>query len=101
MTASEVIEKITSQATSFFEKATEFRFLLHALCIASYLELAFCGRHAAEVWSKQSAGLCRMNGRYPAVRNPLEISGACGRNFGALCRKVSVGCAPHAGGHEQ
>ncbi len=39
MIASEAIEKVTTQATSFFEKATEFRFLLHALCIASYLEL--------------------------------------------------------------
>lgn len=40
MTASEAIEKVTIQATSFFEKATEFRFFLHAFCIASYLELA-------------------------------------------------------------
>jgi hypothetical protein len=40
MTASEAIEKVTTQATSFFEKATEFRFFLHAFCIASYLELA-------------------------------------------------------------
>lgn len=40
MTASEAIEKVTTQAASFFEKATEFRFFLHALCIASYLELA-------------------------------------------------------------
>lgn len=40
MTASEAVEKIASQATSFFEKATEFRFFLHALCIASYLEFA-------------------------------------------------------------
>lgn len=40
MTASEAAEKITAQATSFFEKATEFRFFLHALCIATFLELA-------------------------------------------------------------
>jgi hypothetical protein len=40
MTASEAFEKVTTQATSFFEKATEFRFFLHAVCIASYLELA-------------------------------------------------------------
>lgn len=40
MTASEAIEKATSHATSFFEKATEFRFFLHALCIALYFELA-------------------------------------------------------------
>jgi len=40
MTASQVIDRVTTQAASFFEKATEFRFFLHALCIASYLELA-------------------------------------------------------------
>lgn len=39
MTTSEAIGKAASQAVSFFEKATEFRFFLHALCIALYFEL--------------------------------------------------------------
>lgn len=40
MTTSEVANKITAQAASLLEKATEFRLFCHAICIAGYLEVA-------------------------------------------------------------
>lgn len=62
MTAIEAIEKVTTQATSFFEKATEFRFFLHAICIASYLELAM---HVFTSYSLPTLGWKEIQGLQP------------------------------------